>query len=303
MSNVIYEAVPNSTVIGNGLYSRDISVEKAALDVMANAYQTKKPLIPDSIQTKDMTSAAPNPFSGSGYPTTGTTPIVQNMSEIPVGNQVAPGINEVNSNISEFHQVPGLENPVDLMVNNQGNQDASNVVSPFQGQTETNSELLANQYTQKENIDEQMQALVGANASEEQVREVVLEKIGAVITNYVDFLGRKTAEDLAIRKAELDRREAELNVMRQEIEAKLSSQFGMPQQTIVQQPMMQQVPIEQPIMQQQPIYPTQQNIITEYPQGTIASFNNQINNGGQFPMQSAMGPYQQQETNAFRQVA
>lgn len=290
-----YENLPNSNFIVNGVYSRDISVEKAALDVMKNAYQEKKPVSEVNIQTNDVNVVAPNPFSGSVYPTAGTTPVVQNMSQIPVGNQIAPGINEVNSSISEFQPVQGLENPADLMVN-------TSIENPFLVQEQFNNNPVQYSENSKENnIDVEMQSLIETNASEEQFRQVILEKINAVITNYVDFLGRKTAEELEVKKAQLDKREAELNMMKQEMEMKLSSQYNM-QQPQMQQPVFQQAPMQQQVMPGQPMYPTQQNIITENPQGPMNNYPNQMNNGGQMPTQFAP-QYGQQEINSFRQVA
>lgn len=308
-----YEPVISNINI-NGIYSRDISVENSALKAMITDYMNNKPVDVDNgggevVQIGN--SPAPNPFSSPVYAAVGPN------NQVNIGQEVAPGINEVNPQPSgpvNFQQVGDLGSPVDLMVNQQPNNNFN----------QFNNNQMGNQFNQEPNFNNfnfnqpignqdmnmaqeinnngvniepqvampnngfagDLMSMLGPDASIDDAVKTSASLAQGVLVNLVNYVAQKRNAELDEREAQLNQKQAELLAMEQGIQYKLAgnnNQMYNPMNNMPHQPMMPNNSFNQFNNMQQPMgQPVNQNI-NPIPQSNMNQMPNNNMNNGMYP--------------------
>ena len=256
-NDIKYEPVVSQVSV-NGVYSRDISVEKTAFDVMASTYNQNKPVATPELNLPNLQGfdSAVNPFDNS---------VSNNVTMQNSVKEIAPGISEVtqvpvqnNSNVVDFQPVSNVGSPVDLIDNNVVNQviDQSNVVqnpvdimsnqmampvqdinpsmvqqppidlnmtvqSPVNNISQDVTQMSAEISNQVPAMTSDLMGKINPNSSVDEIINASKEAITAIIHNMVDLLAQRLGEQVQKEKENLAMEKAQIDIMRAGVETKL----------------------------------------------------------------------------------
>lgn len=254
-TKVEYEPILSIANINSTSSFRYISVSNSAVLAMVNDYSSNKP-VGDTSNSEPVVSITNAPsanafnnlegdLQSSGLPENNAIYPQQNMNAVDNQNaiQVANGINMVqqipNQNSVDFEPVKDLANPIDLMAGGQP-------VNTFNN----NQNEIPNIGTNNVNMNFNT---LPENASSEEIRQIAIDNITAIVTNYVDAIAQKEMETVNQIRLENERKQQELLAQEELIKSKLmgmqSNPYNFQQQMTPQMPNMNMM---NPAMQPQP---------------------------------------------------
>lgn len=273
---VDFQPVIENSKVNKASYFRAISVNGDAVNVMKDVYSSKKPVATPSVDEpavniSNMGNA--NMFNGTSaiYPN-GGAPIVSDMSQAQIGVPVANGINEVQNAAptqtpTDFQQVQGLGNPVDLIDNGITNV-VQNQAVPMGGQemnpVSMQAMAVGSPYGINNMINDGAQVNQPVNSTVSTVASDVAGQLGSVDPEIVGYLQNLNATIInvveKIKQVELEKINSERMMFEAEkkdfelrkagFEAQVMS--GINQNNIVSFPQQQAVPQQVPVQQAAP---------------------------------------------------